>query len=59
MSETPNETQTNQIKTEKDSKAQLNDSFDKVFALQKLIHKQAGLKRLCKFKLNLYYKNSY
>ena len=50
MSETPNETQTNQIKTEKDSKIQLNDSFDKVFALQKLIHKQAGLKRLCKFK---------
>lgn len=48
MTETPDETQINQIKNEKDSKKELNDSFDKVFSLQKLIHKQAGLKRLCK-----------
>ena len=26
----------------------INDSFAKVSELQKLIHKQAGLKRLCK-----------
>lgn len=30
----------------------INDSFAKVSELQKLIHKQAGLKRLCK-KINL------
>lgn len=29
----------------------INDSFEKVSYLQKLIHKQAGLKRLCKKKI--------
>ena len=29
----------------------ISDSFEKVSFLQKLIHKQAGLKRLCKKKI--------
>lgn len=49
-SEIPVETQISQIKSEKNSKPELNDSFNKVLSLQKLIHKQAGLKRLCKKK---------
>ena len=32
----------------KDSEYIHKDSFDKIFSLQKLIHKQAGLKQLCK-----------
>lgn len=51
MSEILVETQISQIKSSTDSKQELNDSFNKVFSLQKLIHKQAGLKRLCKKKI--------
>ena len=34
------------------------DSFDKVYNMQKLIHKQAGLKQLCKKKI-IFIKYSY
>lgn len=40
-----NTEQKDDTKEEKNNK---NDSFDKVFNIQKLIHKQAGLKQLCK-----------
>ena len=35
-------------KEEKVEKDITKDSFDKIFNIQKLIHKQAGLKQLCK-----------
>ena len=35
-------------KEEKVEKNITKDSFDKIFNIQKLIHKQAGLKQLCK-----------
>ena len=35
-------------KEEKVEKNIIKDSFDKIFNIQKLIHKQAGLKQLCK-----------
>lgn len=41
----------NDINKSQEEKAEKNipkDSFDKVFNIQKLIHKQAGLKQLCK-----------
>lgn len=52
------EHENNLINTESKENKEINnekvnnekDSFEKVFHLQKLIHKQAGLKRLCKKK---------
>jgi len=41
----------NDINKSQEEKVEKNipkDSFDKVFNIQKLIHKQAGLKQLCK-----------
>jgi hypothetical protein len=38
----------NKSQEEKEEKNIPKDSFDKVFNIQKLIHKQAGLKQLCK-----------
>jgi hypothetical protein len=38
----------NKVQEEKVKKNITKDSFDKVFNIQKLIHKQAGLKQLCK-----------
>ena len=38
----------NKAQEEKVKKNITKDSFDKVFNIQKLIHKQAGLKQLCK-----------
>jgi len=38
----------NKSQEEKVEKNIPKDSFDKVFNIQKLIHKQAGLKQLCK-----------
>ena len=41
----------NDINKSQEEKVEKNipkDSFDKVFNTQKLIHKQAGLKQLCK-----------
>jgi hypothetical protein len=43
-----NNNDVNKSQEEKVEKNIPKDSFDKVFNIQKLIHKQAGLKQLCK-----------
>jgi hypothetical protein len=43
-----NNNDVNKVQEEKVKKNITKDSFDKVFNIQKLIHKQAGLKQLCK-----------
>ena len=43
-----NNNDVNKAQEEKVKKNITKDSFDKVFNIQKLIHKQAGLKQLCK-----------
>ena len=41
----------NEINNDKEEEKIIKtDSFDKIFNIQKLIHKQAGLKQLCKTK---------
>ena len=40
--------ESNNEEKENEESNNVNDSFEKVLNLQKLIHKQAGLKRLCK-----------
>jgi len=45
-----NNSDVNKSQEEKVEKNVPKDSFDKVFNIQKLIHKQAGLKKLCKEK---------
>ena len=53
MSSEENQIKNEIIAKEEKTKEKNNksDSFDKIFNIQKLIHKQAGLKELCKKKI--------